>query len=181
MDDNWLLPGAERDRQTITAEWTPAELRLIDGVMIREVRHVPKANGFLTELYRAEWHAEGGVGQVFQVELVPGGLSAWHAHDHATDRLFVHQGLARIVLYDGRPGSPTRGLVNELTFGAVRPALVVIPPRVWHGGQNIGHEAARALNIVDRAYDYTAPDHWRVPYDSPAIPYRFSAQSAAAA
>lgn len=170
----WLLPGAVRDPQTITAEWNPSSLRLIDGVRIREVRNVPKATGFLTELYRADWGVDDGrVEQVFQVVLQPGGLSAWHAHAETMDRLFVVEGLAQIVLYDGRPGSPTVGLVNEFRFGLVRPALVVVPPRVWHGIRNAGTEPARVLNMVDRAYDYANPDHWRVPDDCADIPYRF--------
>lgn len=175
MNDSWLLPGASRDRQTITAEWNPKDLRLIDGVRIREVRHVPKSNGHLTELYRADWAVDSApVDQVFEVVLLEGGISAWHAHAHTLDRLFVVTGLVRIALYDGRPDSPTRGLVNDFRFGEVRPALVVIPPRVWHGIQNIGQRPARILNLVDRAYDYASPDHWRVPQDSPAIPFAFS-------
>ena len=107
------------------------------------------------------------------MRLVPGGISAWHAHEHTTDRLFVTAGLVRMVFYDNREGSPTRGLVTELKFGEHRPALVVVPPRVWHGLQNIGSDTARILNLVDRAYDYAAPDHWRVPADSPAVPFVF--------
>ncbi len=175
MSEGWLLPGAERDPQTITAEWHPLRERLIEGVRIREVRSVPKGNGLLTELYRRDWGLDAlPVDQVFEVRLVPGGLSAWHAHERATDRLFVSCGLARIVLFDSRPDSPTRGLVNELKFGEHRPALVVIPPQVWHGVQNLGADTAQVFNIVDRAYDYESPDHWRVPSDSPHIPYQFT-------
>jgi dTDP-4-dehydrorhamnose 3,5-epimerase len=175
MTGEWLLPGATRDRQTITAEWNPANLTLIDGVRLREVRNVPKANGHLTEIYRRDWALDDApVDQIFQVVLVPGGISAWHAHGETIDRLFVIEGTARVVLYDAREGSPTRGLVNEFKLSALRPALVVIPPRVWHGVQNIGHEYARMLNVVDRAYDYSEPDHWRVPEDCPGIPYAFA-------
>jgi dTDP-4-dehydrorhamnose 3,5-epimerase len=172
---SWLLEGAARDAQTITARWTPARLTLIDGVEIVEVRNVPKAQGQLTEVFRQDWTtAPLTVDQVFQVVMNPGGLSAWHAHELTTDRLFVTHGLVRIALYDGREDSATRGLVNEFKFGAIRPALVTIPPRVWHGVQNIGTGPAAVLNLVDRAYDYERPDHWRVPHDSPEIPFRWS-------
>jgi dTDP-4-dehydrorhamnose 3,5-epimerase len=174
---DWLLPGAARDTQTITAEWTPSSMPLIDGVQIREVRHVVKATGHLTEIFRADWCLDDRpVDQVFQVELQPGAISAWHAHDATLDRLFVTEGLGRIVLYDRRRSSPTQGLVNELRVSARRPMLVVIPPRVWHGMQNTGDAPMRVLNIVDRAYDYRSPDHWRVPHDSAEIPYRFTGE-----
>lgn len=100
-----------------------------------------------------------------------GAISAWHAHEFTTDRLFVTQGLVRVVLYDAREGSPTRGLLNEFRFGLVRPAIVSVPPRVWHGVQNIADGPSTILNIVDRAYDYDDPDHWRIPHTSTEIPF----------
>jgi dTDP-4-dehydrorhamnose 3,5-epimerase len=174
MSENWMLAGTVQDEQSITADWTPSQLELIHGVAIKEIKNVPKANGYLTEVYRSEWQLDDlPVSQVFQVALVPGGISAWHAHRVTTDRLFVNQGMMRIVLYDSRADSPTRGVVNEVRFGAMRPALVIVPPQVWHGIQNLSQETSLILNLVDRAYRYESPDHWRVPPDSPEIPYQF--------
>jgi dTDP-4-dehydrorhamnose 3,5-epimerase len=167
------LEGCRKDSQSITSDW---EFRrpLIAGVAVKEVKHVPKENGHLTEVYRADWRLdEVAVSQVFQVALLPGGLSAWHSHQHTTDRLFANHGLMKIVLFDARTDSPTHGMVNEFRFGAARPALVVVPPGVWHGVKNLSHEPSLLLNLVDRAYDYESPDHWRLPADTELIPYRF--------
>jgi len=175
MNPSWLLTGATKDRQTITARWTPSSLRLVDGVTVREVLNVPKANGYLTEIFRREWvEPDTHVDQVFQVVLEAGAVSAWHGHASTLDRLFVASGLVRIVLFDGRENSPTQGVVNELRFGTIRPALVTIPPQVWHGVQNMSATGmAVIVNLVDRAYDYDDPDHWRLPADTPQIPFRF--------
>lgn len=174
MSSNWLLPNAKKDQQTITARWTPASMQLIDGVSVREVLNVPKSGGYLTEIFRAAWmDGPAHVDQVFQVALDPGAVSAWHAHAETTDRLFISTGKIRVVLYDAREGSATFGIINELVFGTLRPALIVVPPRVWHGIQNLSPQPSVALNLVDRAYDYEDPDHWRVPADSEEVPYRF--------
>lgn len=171
----WLLEGAVKDAQSITARWSPASLRLIAGVSVHEVLNVPKNHGYLTEVFRADWlrGMNVTVDQVFQVVLDSGGISAWHAHERTIDRLFVSRGLVRIVLYDSREDSPTRGLINEFRFGTVRPALVCVPPQVWHGIQNVATTESMVLNLVDRAYDYEDPDHWRIPADSPHIPFSF--------
>lgn len=167
------LDGCRKDGQSITADWTPLQ-ELHEGVRVREVRNVPKADGLLTEVFRRDWlSGEAVVDQVFQVRLEPGAVSAWHTHRHATDRLFVTDGLMRIVLYDARSASPTHGRVNELRFGLARPALVVIPPGIWHGVQNISSAPSVVLNLVDRAYEYADPDHWRLPPDTDRIPFRF--------
>lgn len=148
--------------------------RLIAGVHVHEILNVPKGHGYLTEIFRRSW-AEGTatVDQIFQVVLDAGAISAWHAHAEATDRLFVTSGLARIVLFDGREDSPTFGGLNDFRFGTIRPALVVVPPRVWHGVQNCGPSPAFLLNAPDRAYDYEDPDHWRLPVGTPEIPFSF--------
>ena len=162
-----------KDQQSITADWLPLQ-ELIDGVELNEVKNVPKGNGFLTEIFRREWESdEGEVDQVFQVGLFPGGVSAWHHHRETVDRLFVAAGQVLIVLYDDRPDSPTNGRINEFRLGSLRPALVRVPPLIWHGVQNIGPDPALILNLVDIAYRYEDPDHWRIPQDSAEIPYRF--------
>lgn len=169
------LPGGVRDRQSITRDWEPLQ-RLIDGVVVREVRNVPKDNGFLTEVWRDDWQLDGSIAQVFQASLEPGAVSAWHAHRHATDRLFANHGLLKIVLFDARRGAPTAGRVNVFRCGSVRPQLIVVPPGVWHGVQNVGAVAALLLNLPDRAYAYESPDHWRLPPDASEIPYSFFAR-----
>src|SRR5687767_14499547 len=78
------LDGCRKDRQTVTPDWTSLQ-ELLEGVVVREVRNVPKRDGLLTEVFRREWLGAGArVDQVFQVRLEPGGLSAWHTHRHTT-------------------------------------------------------------------------------------------------
>jgi dTDP-4-dehydrorhamnose 3,5-epimerase len=105
------------------------------------------------------------------VRLDPHGISAWHTHRTTTDRLFVNLGRIRIALYDARPDSPTHGRLNEFRFGEHRPALVAVPPGVYHGVVNISDAPSAILNLVDDPYRYEDPDHWRIPADSEAIPY----------
>ena len=170
----WMLAGTVKDRQSITSDWDLVNQTLIEGVVLREVKNVPKGNGALTEVYRRDWGTDDlPVEQVFQVTLLPKGISAWHTHEVTTDRLFANHGLIRIVLYDARQDSPTYGVLNEFKLGTIRPGLVVVPPKVWHGVQNISDTPSLLLNLVDRAYRYEDPDHWRLPQDSPLIPYQF--------
>jgi len=176
-----VLPGAARDAQSITADWSPLQ-PLIDGVVVREVRNVMKDNGYLTEVWRADWRLDSlDLAQVFQVVLAPGAISAWHAHRQATDRLFANHGQMKIVLFDARADSPTRNLINVFRCGSPRPQLIVVPPGVWHGVQNIGADPASLLNMPDRAYAYATPDHWRLPPDTERIPYSFTGAAPAPA
>ncbi len=168
------IEGCTKNEQSVTSDWEPHQA-LIDGVKVKEVKNVPKENGFLTEIFRADWALdEGPVSQIFQVMLRPGDISAWHAHKLTTDRLFAGYGLVRLVLFDARSKSPTHKLINEFRIGVMRPALIVVPPGVWHGVQNMSKDVSCLINLVDRAYAYDDPDHWRLPQDTPDIPYSFA-------
>ena len=166
--------AAAKDSQSITSDWNSLQ-EPIEGVIIKEVKNVIKGNAdVLCEIFRREWlPANNDIDQVFQSLMMPGSISAWHVHQLTTDRLFVSQGLFRIVLYDARPDSTTYECINEFRLGDVRPALLVIPPGVWHAVQNIATTSAVLLNLVDQAYRYEDPDHWRLPVNTDKIPYQF--------
>jgi dTDP-4-dehydrorhamnose 3,5-epimerase len=166
--------GAQQDSQSVTSDWNLLQ-DPIEGVRVREMKNLVKSGGdVLCEIFRRDWMLDDeDVDQVFQNVMNPGSISAWHVHRLTRDRLFAGHGALQIVLFDGRVDSPTHGRINEFRFGAVRPALVIIPPGVFHGVRNISHEPALLLNLVSRAYRYEDPDHWRLPLNTERIPYRF--------
>jgi dTDP-4-dehydrorhamnose 3,5-epimerase len=175
---SWRLEGMLRDGQSVTPDWAAVRPPPIDGVAINEARPVVKGNGLVTEIFRTDWfEGVAHVDQVFQVLLLARGISAWHAHAQATDRLFVSEGFVRLMLFDSRPDAVSCGRLMELLLSGRRPQLVVVPPRVWHGVENLSDEPATILNLPDRAYQYAEPDHWRLPIDTDQIPYRFGSKS----
>jgi dTDP-4-dehydrorhamnose 3,5-epimerase len=168
-----MLAGARKDGQLVTSEWQHVR-KVIDGALVHEVRHVPRDHGVITEVYRPEWDPTGlPVVHLYQSRLFPGAIGAWSCHARSIDRLFINQGHVKVVLYDARDDSPTRGVVMELHAGDARPAFVVIPVGVWHGLQNLGASDALMLNLPTTAYDYADPDHYRLPWDTDQIPYRW--------
>jgi dTDP-4-dehydrorhamnose 3,5-epimerase len=166
-----MLQGARKDAQLVTSEWQRIQ-KSISGVSVHEVLHVPRDHGVITEIFRPEWDPTGmPVVHVYQSRLFPGAIGAWSCHAKNIDRLFVNQGHLKIVLYDDRDESGTYQQLMELHVGDARPAFLVIPPGVWHGLQNLGSSEALMLNLPTCAYDYADPDHYRLPWDSPEIPY----------
>jgi dTDP-4-dehydrorhamnose 3,5-epimerase len=169
-----MLRG-RKDKKLVDADWSPSGQPAIDGVSFKLIANVLGEKTRLTEVWRRDWKLDDRpVEQVFQGVLPPGTVSAWHAHATTMDRLFCALGRIKVVLYDGRDGSPTLGNVVELHIGEERPMLVVVPPGVWHGVKCVSPHAALLINLVDVAYDYDDPDHWRLPADCPDIPYRIA-------
>ena len=174
-----MLRGARKDGQLVTSDWHQVR-KGIDGVVVREVLHVPRDHGVITEMYRSEWDPTGlPVVHLYQSRLFPGAIGAWSCHARSVDRLFVNQGHLKLVLFDGREESATAGQIMELHVGDARPAFLVIPVGVWHGLQNLGSTDALMLNLPTLAYDYADPDHYRLPWDTPEIPYAWVPQGTA--
>lgn len=169
-----MLRGAQKDGQQVSGEWQKIGGR-IDGVVVREVLHVLRDHGVITENYRSEWDPTGlPVVHVYQSRLFPGAIGAWSCHAKSVDRLFINQGHVKVVLYDGREGSATEGQLMELHIGDARPTFVIIPIGVWHGLQNLGSSDALMLNFPTNAYVYEDPDHYRLPWDTTEIPYSWT-------
>lgn len=167
------LRNGHKDDHRITPDWDMVADH-IDGVRVKEVRNVVTGNGHTTEMYRPDWGiVDHEVRHIIHVEFRGEAISTWHKHELQTDHIFVVSGMFKIVLFDGREGSPTKGKVDVFHASLMRPTLLVIPPGVWHALQNLSTGTSSLVNFFDRAYDYADPDVYRLPADTPEIPYRF--------
>ena len=146
---------------------------MIDGVRVKRLKVIPDERGMLMEMLRDDDEFFQKVGQVYLSMVYPGVVKGWHYHKKQTDHFVFVKGMAKVVLYDDREGSGTRGEVNEYFMGEQNPILLVIPPLVLHGMKGIGTEPAYLINIPTEHYTYAEPDEFRVDPNSPEIPYRW--------
>ena len=169
------IGAAKQDNQRVTADWNPL-VDLIDGVKTREIKNAMSDHSYVTEYFRPDYElcCERPFQHVVHVTLCPGTITAWHMHKHKSDNIVAPTGMIKLVLYDGRKGSPTEGKINVFNMSPLRPMIVGFPPGVWHGFQNLlNSENSSFINISDGAYNYEKPDEWRLPQDTAEIPYTF--------
>jgi dTDP-4-dehydrorhamnose 3,5-epimerase len=150
-------------------------MKTIHGVKVKKLRVIPDERGRLTEILRSD-DKDFFVrfGQVYLTSAYPGVVKAWHYHKEQTDTFACILGMMKIVLYDNRDDSPTKGEINEFFAGIYNPILIQIPPRVLHGFKCVSETEAMVVNIPDRVYNYEDPDEFRIPFDSPDIPYNWA-------
>lgn len=153
------------------------EKRLIDGVEIRKLQPIVDERGWLMELFRSDWKEYERFGQLYVTTCYPGIVKAWHYHKKQTDNFICIKGMAKVVLYDARVNSITKGVINEFFMGERNFMLLKIPPSVYHGFKAIGNQEAWILNIPTEVYNYSEPDEFRVPFDSKDIPYDWAAKN----
>ena len=143
----------------------------IHGVHVRNLKLLPNARGRLMEVQRCDDDIFLGFGQAYITSTYPGVIKAWYRHHEQIDQIAVVTGLLKLVLYDSREGSPTRGALNEIYLGDLAPKLVQIPTGIWHGFQAFGDRETFALHINTTAFHADRPDEDRLPAQDPSIPY----------
>jgi dTDP-4-dehydrorhamnose 3,5-epimerase len=147
------------------------ERRLIEGVQIKPLIAHADERGYLMEMLRCDDPIFQKFGQAYVSLNYPGVIRAWHWHEKQTDYWVVVKGMVKAVLYDRRLDSPTHGMVNEFFLGDHNRVLLVIPPLVAHGYKTIGTEPSLLINFPTEPYNRAQPDEFRLPYNTPEIPY----------
>ncbi|TLZ62943.1 MAG: NAD-dependent epimerase/dehydratase family protein [Methanobacteriota archaeon] len=110
-----------------------AGVPMIDGVKVRPLKPIHDERGYLMEMLRSDWPEFSKFGQVYVTIAYPNVVKGWHYHKVQTDNFVVVKGAAKVVCYDNRSGSKTKGEVNEFFPGEGNPILIQIPPFVVHG------------------------------------------------
>lgn len=144
---------------------------MIEGVKIKKLKVIPDERGRLMEILRSDDELFKEFGQVYMTTTYPGVVKAWHLHKIQTDNVACLSGMIKLVMYDGREKSPTKGELNELYIGDNNPLLVQIPNNVYHGWKCISENEAIVINCPTELYNYEKPDEYRLPYDTKEIPY----------
>jgi len=146
-------------------------MKLIQGVNVKPLKVIADERGYLMEMMRADDPFFQKFGQSYVSVAYPGVVKGWHFHKVQTDHFVIVKGMMKVVLYDSREGSPTKGLLNEFFMGEKNPILVTIPPGVVHGMKGIGNEPAMLVNVPTEMYKYNEPDEFRIDPHSKEIPY----------
>ena len=143
----------------------------IHGVQTKPLKVIPDERGRLMEILRCDDALFRKFGQVYMTTVYPGVVKAWHYHKIQHDSFAVVRGMLKLVLYDPRDGSPTRGQVQEFFLGDHNPLLVQIPPMVYHGFKGISVEETIVINCPTEPYNRAAPDEYRLEAHTKEIPY----------
>jgi dTDP-4-dehydrorhamnose 3,5-epimerase len=147
---------------------------MIYGVRTKALRVIPDERGRVMEILRADDALFLKFGQVYMTTTYPQVVKAWHYHKIQTDHITVVSGMIKLVVYDPRENSPTKGEINEFFIGVHNPMLVQIPKEIYHGWKCISEEEAVIINVPTEVYTYNAPDEYRLLPHGTDIPYDWS-------
>ena len=144
---------------------------MIDGVVIKPLRQILDERGKVMHMIRNDDPEFEAFGEIYFSVVYPGAIKGWHLHQSMTLNYAVPFGLIKLVLYDDRPESGTRGELIEIFTGPENYNLIRIPPKVWNGFKGVGTTPAIVANCSTVPHDPLEIE--RMDPQDPAIPYKW--------
>ena len=126
---------------------------MIKGVIIIPLKKIPDERGMVMHMLRCDEPHFEKFGEIYFSIAYPGVVKGWHLHKMMTLNYAVVSGMIKLVLYDERGKSPTKGEIQEISLGEENYCLVTIPPMVWNGFKCCGHKPAIVANCATIPHD----------------------------
>jgi len=140
----------------------------IHGVLVVPLRRIPDERGTILHMLRRDDPHFIEFGEIYFTSIYRGVVKGWHRHREMTLNYACVAGRVKLVMYDDRTDSPTRGQVMERFLGPDDYSLVVIPPGVWNGMKGMD-EVSLVANCATHPHDPSRTE--RLDPFSSAIPY----------
>lgn len=143
----------------------------IDGVVIKKLNKIPDERGCISHMMKKEDAEFNGFGEIYFSSVYPGVIKGWHIHSKMELNYATIVGNIKLVLYDDRKDSKTRGNLMEIYMGDKNYLLAKVPTGVWNGFKGVGISEAIVANFTNISHD---PDEIkRLDPFSDKIPYNW--------
>lgn len=142
---------------------------MIAGVNKVALRRIPDERGTVHQMLKSTDAHFLGFGEIYFTTVYQGVVKGWHRHREMSLQYAVPVGRIKLVLFDERAGSATKGELEEHFLGPDDYSLVQIPPGVWNGFKGMTRMALLA-NCCTHPHDMSRSDRLdpfenHIPYD----------------
>ena len=145
---------------------------MISGVQVIPLLRIPDERGTVMHMLKnTDEHFEQ-FGEIYFSTVYPGVVKGWHLHHEMTLNYACIKGRVKLVLYDERDSSETKGNLMEVFLGPDTYSLVKVPPEVWNGFKGMGTETAIIANCATTPHDPSRSERLD-PFDN-HIPYEWA-------
>ena len=145
--------------------------KTIEGVVVSPLRKICDERGMIMHMMRSDTPIFKSFGEIYFSQVYPGVVKGWHIHREMILNYAVVSGMIKLVLYDDRAESPSKGLLMEIVTGENNYQLITIPPGVWNGFKGIGTHPALVANCSSIPHDPKEIDRMD-PFNN-HIPYKW--------
>ena len=127
---------------------------IIHDVVVKDLVRHSDDRGWLMEIYRQDEVDPLFAPAMEYISMTkPGVARGPHEHrDQADYFAFIGPSTFRVYLWDTRPGSSTKGIMQVIEAGEGLPKIIIIPAGIVHAYRNTGSTMGMVVNLPNRLY-----------------------------
>ena len=145
---------------------------MINDVIITPLKIISDHRGSVMHMLRNDSKVYKSFGEIYFSTINQNSIKAWHLHKNSTLNYACIFGGVKLVLYDNREKSSTKGQFQEIILSINNYALVTIPPNIWNGFKGINHPYSIIANCLDMPHDEN--EMVRIDYSDKKINYEWN-------
>ena len=145
---------------------------MIEGVKIIPKKQIIDERGKIMHMMRNDDPNFTKFGEIYFSYSHPNTVKAWHLHKRMTVNYVCVIGKIKLVLFDDRPESSTKGELQEIFLTTENYSLVTVPPRVWNGFKSVENKFSIIANCSDIPHE--TEEMSRKPFDDPYFNYNWN-------
>lgn len=140
----------------------------IKDIIITPLRIIADDRGSVMHMLRSDSKIFKNFGEIYFSTIHKNKIKAWHLHKEATLNYACVFGSVKLVLFDERKDSETKGLYQEINLSINNYSLITIPPNIWNGFKGLGNDysiIANCLNLPHNEKEMVRLDYNDIKFD----------------
>ncbi len=121
----------------------------IKGIVVTPLKIISDDRGSVMHMLRSDSKIFKNFGEIYFSTILNKKIKAWHLHKEATLNYACVFGKVKLVLFDDRKNSDTKGIYQEIFLSPQNYSLVTIPPNIWNGFKGLYDEHSIIANCLN--------------------------------
>ncbi len=121
---------------------------MIHDIKITPLKIIEDNRGKVMHMLRKDSSIFSEFGEIYFSTIYFNAIKAWHLHKESYLNYACPVGEVRLVLFDDREKSKTKGMYQEITLGPKNYSLITIPPNIWNGFKGVDQNESVIANCL---------------------------------
>ena len=126
---------------------------MIHDVKITPLKIISDNHGKVIHMLRTDSQVFEKFGEIYFSTIYHQSIKGWHLHKESTLNYVCIKGKVKLVLFDNRKESSTKGVYQELILSPEDYFLVTIPPNIWNGFKGLDEAESIIANCLTLPHD----------------------------
>ena len=121
---------------------------MIADVKITPLKIISDERGKVMHMLRKDSVIFEKFGEIYFSTIYHKSIKGWHLHKESALNYACIKGKVKLVLFDNRDGSSSKGNFQELILSPKNYFLVTIPPNIWNGFKGLDETESIIANCL---------------------------------